>query len=83
MVQKGPKGGGYVAFSLIDAPSGFDLITRSVCSPPPHSPTHHRGLGWGKIGLRGGGGSLEPLSRTPPLLGSRDGALKKVIDDGK
>ena len=43
----------------------------------PHLSTH----GWGKIGLRGGGGSLKPLSRTPPpLLGSRDGALKKVID---
>ena len=30
--------------------------------------------GWGEIGLRrGGGGSFEPLSRTPPFLGSRDG----------
>ena len=32
---------------------------------------------------QGGGGSLDPLSRTPPLLGSRDGAIKKVIDGGK
>ena len=32
----------------------------------------------------GGGGSLGPLSRTPPpILGSRDGALKKDIDGGK
>ena len=41
-------------------------------------------LGGGKLACAGGGGgSLEPLSRTPPLLGSRDGALKKVIDGGK
>ena len=39
-------------------------------------------LGGGKLACAGGG-SLEPLSRTPPLLGSRDGALKKVIDGGK
>ena len=39
--------------------------------------------GGGKLACAGGG-SLEPLSRTPPpLLGSRDGALKKVIDGGK
>ena len=35
--------------------------------------------GWGKIGLRGGGGSFEPLSRTPPpFLGSRDGDARQA-----
>ena len=59
-------------------------VVQPVPFPPISSPFPPHG--WGKIGLRGGGGgggSLEPLSQTPPLLGSRDGALKKVIDGGK
>ena len=41
--------------------------------------------GLGKIGLRngGGGGRWSPFSGPPPLLGSRDGDFKKVIDGGK
>ena len=31
----------------------------------------------------GGGGVGAPFPDPPPLLGSRDGALKKVIDGGK
>ena len=38
--------------------------------------------GWGEIGLRGRGVVGAPFS-DPPLLSSRDGALKKVIDGGK
>ena len=38
--------------------------------------------GWGKIGLRGRGVAGAPFPDPPPLLGSRDGALKKVIDGG-
>ena len=38
--------------------------------------------GWGKIGLRGRGVVGAPFSDPPPL-GSRHGALKKVIDGGK
>ena len=39
--------------------------------------------GWGKIGLRGRGVVGAPFPDPPPFLGSRDGALKKVIDGGK
>ena len=72
------------------------LLSTSLSAPSHSSPacpahlsktlTAPHPQGWGKIGLRRGGGgrgSLEPLSRTPPLLGSCDGALKKVMDGGK
>ena len=42
-----------------------------------------RYLGSGKIGLRGRRVVGAPFPDPPPLLGSRDGALKKVIDGGK
>ena len=41
----------------------------------------HRG--GGKLACAGGGGRWSPFPGPPPLLGSRDGALKKVIDGGK
>ena len=40
--------------------------------------------GGGKLACAGGGGGRwSPFPGPPPLLGSRDGALKKVIDGGK
>ena len=48
-----------------------------------HTHTHtHTPQGRGKIGLRGEGVVGAPFP-DPPLLGSCDGALKKVIDGGK
>ena len=39
--------------------------------------------GGGKLACAGGGDRWSPFPGPPPLLGSRDGALKKVIDGGK
>ena len=39
--------------------------------------------GVGENWLARGGGCWSPFPGPPPLLGSRDGALKKVIDGGK
>ena len=57
-------------------PALCDLESGGLSSQMP------RDKGWGKIGLRGRGVVGAPFAEPPPLLGSRDGALKKVIDGG-